>query len=119
MHGPLGGLAHKESDQKIPPEEIQHCQRNADQPHNANTGAKALLHTADLSGADILRGVVGHTVAKGRERGDHQIVQLYRGGIARNNSRAKAVDNALNDDVAHRDKALLQGAGNGHTGKPL
>ena len=60
--------------------------------------------------------VVGHAVGQGGKGSDHQVVQLYPGGVARHDASAKAVDDPLEDDVAHGDKALLEDAGHGDDG---
>ena len=64
-----------------------------------------------LAGADVLCGVVGNTIAQGGEGGDDQVVQLDGCGVTGHDGGAEAVDNALNDDVADGDEALLHDAG--------
>ena len=62
---------------------------------------------------DVLGGVVGYAVSNGGEAGQHQGIELHGGRVACHDRRAEAVDNTLNDDVAHRNEALLQNAGDG------
>ena len=43
---------------------------------------------------------------------NHQIIQLYRGRVARYDAGAETVDHALQDDIPHGDETLLQDTGN-------
>ncbi len=48
--------------------------------------------------------------------GDDHIVQLDRCGVTGDDAGTKGIDDALQDDVAYRDEALLQDAGDGDHG---
>ena len=72
------------------------------------------MHTVHLACAHVLGGVVGDAVAQGGKGGDDHVVQLDGGRVACNDAGTKGVDDALQDDVAHRDEALLQDAGHSH-----
>ena len=74
------------------------------------------MHTVHLAGTHVLGGVVGNAVAQSGEGGDDHIVQLDRCGVTGDDAGTKGVDDALQDDVAHRDEALLQDAGDGDHG---
>lgn len=107
----------QEKGQHVPAgKEIQQEQGQAQKPHQLHPGPESGPHPGELLCADVLGGVVGHTVGQGGEGGDDQVVQLYSGGVARHNAGAKAVDAPLEDDVAHGDEALLEDAGDGNDG---
>ena len=59
---------------------------------------------------------VAHAVGQGGKGGDNQVVELHSGGVAGNDAGAKAVDDALDDDIAHGHEALLQDTGHGNAG---
>ena len=113
LDGGAGGLVHEQEQQLPPGEEVGRRQGHADQPHQFDAGDVALAHPLGLGCAQVLAGVVGDAVGQGGERGDDQVVQLDRRRIAGDDAGAKAVDDALDDDVAHRHRALLQDAGHG------
>ena len=78
-----------------------------DQPdHIART--RSLPDAVILACAEILACVVGYSVCEGEERRRNQVVELYACGVARHNHLSERVDDALNDDVAHGDKTLLE-----------
>ena len=99
-------------DQPASQEEIQHRHRHTDDPHKPDACAETVADAAELSRAEILCGEIGNTVAERRQRSDDQIIELDRRRIARCHGRAEIVDDALNDDIADRDKALLQNTRN-------
>ena len=110
------GIIHEQQQQEAAEEEVQEHDGHADDPHQIAACAKALVHTVHLAGTHVLGGVVGDAVAQGGEGGDDHVVQLDGSGIACNDAGTEGVDDALQNDVAHRDEALLQDAGDGHHG---
>ena len=75
--------------------------------HNGVAGPVPLLHPFHLARADILGREAGEAVAQRCEARQRKGVQLHRRGITGHHSGAKAVDKALDEQVAHGDKALL------------
>lgn len=69
--------------------------------------------TSEFARAEVLRREVGQPARYGGEGGDDEGVELDRRGIARHHGRAVAVDEILYEQVAHRDHALLDDAGDG------
>ena len=114
----LRGVFHKEVHQRPAAGAVQRHQRQADQPHHFQRRPEAFLNSCQLARTQILGGIIGNAVTDGGKRSDDQIVQLHRSGIARHNVRAEAVDDALNQDIAHGDEALLQNAGDGDDHEP-
>ena len=114
----LRGVLHEEVHQRPAAGAVQCCQWQADQPYHFQRRPEALLNPRQLARAQILGSIVGNAVADGGKRGDDQIVQLHRSGIARHNVRAEAVNDALDQDIAHGDEALLQNAGDGDDHEP-
>ena len=72
-----------------------------------------------LPSAQVLGGIVGDAVAEGGEGSDHQAVELDGSGVARHDRRAEGVDDSLDCDIAHGNKALLEDAGNGNDSQTL
>ena len=114
----LRGVFHKEVHQRPAAGAVQRHQRQANQPHHFQRRPEAFLNSCQLARTQILGGIIGNAVTDGGKRSDDQIVQLHRSGIARHNVRAEAVDDALNQDIAHGDEALLQNAGDGDDHEP-
>ena len=59
-------------------------------------------------GSQVLGRIIGNSVADGGEGGDDHVVQLHRRGIAGHDRGAEAVDDALDQDISHGNKALLE-----------
>ena len=118
LHGQRSAVLQEEPQQRRGGKIIQPHQRDAQGPDHPEPRGKALADAPGLFCAQVLGGEVGHTVAQRGKGGGHQIVQLDGRRIARHNGGAKAVDHALNDDVAHGDAALLQHTGDGHPCQP-
>ena len=113
-HRGLARLVHKDVHQHPPAEQIQRDNRQAEHPHEFQPGLEAAAHALHLARADVLRREVGYAVAQRRQRGNHEVVELDGGGVARHHARAERIDNALDDDIAHRNEALLQDARHGN-----
>lgn len=67
-----------------------------------------MLYPFQLARADVLGGKARQAVGQGGKGGDGERVQLNGRGIPGDDGRAKGIDQALDAQVAHRDKALLQ-----------
>ena len=120
QHASVDGRAlrviHEQQQQRAAEEEVQDDDGHTNEPHQIAARTKARLDAVHLAGPHVLGGVVGNAVAQGGEGGDDHVVQLDGGRVACNDAGTKGVDDALQDDVAHRDEALLQDAGDGHHG---
>ena len=84
------------------------AQRQAQHPHHFEPRPEAVLHPGKLLRSDILGGIVGDAVAQGGEGGDDQVVELDRCRVAGNHTGPKAINHALNHNIANGDKTLLQ-----------
>lgn len=93
-------------------EEIQQNKRYAEKPHHFHACAKPAAYPRQLLRADVLRCKVRDSVSDRCQGSDDKVVELYRGGISGDDTRAKGVDDALNDDIPNRDEALLQNTRN-------
>ena len=114
MHGLAADRAvHEQADGQRGEAEVQRDDRHAQRKAQQDTGLDAGRDAFMLARADVLGDVVAHAGAQLGETGDDQVVELDGGGIAGDDGRAVAVDDGLDDDVAHGDKALLRGAGQG------
>ena len=88
----------------LPGEYIQRHQRHAQRPDELDPSAEARFDAVKLCRAEILRRVVGNAVAERGKRRNNHVVELHRRGIARHDGGTKAVDDALDDDIADGDK---------------
>lgn len=110
---PGGAFFHKQKEQIPAAEYVEGAEGNAQKPHHLKPGPEAFPDPSDFAGPQILGGKIGDPVSDGGKGGNDQIVQLHGGGIPGHHRRAEPVDHALDQDISHRDKALLQNAGNG------
>ena len=113
MHGILRRGVHKEHEQEPSAGDVEYDDRKGQKPDHFDTGPETLRDAGQFSGSQVLSGVVGNTVPQRRKGGDHQIVELDCSRITGHDARSEAVDHALQDDIADRNKALLQDTGNG------
>ena len=102
----------------LPGEHIKCHQRHAQRPDEFDTSPKAGLDAIIFAGPEVLRRIVGNTVAERGKGRDNHVVELHRRRVACHDGRAEAVDDALDDDVADGNKALLQDARNGDDREP-
>ena len=103
---------------RLPGEHIQRHQRHAQRPDEFDTSPKAGLDAIIFAGPEVLRRIVGNAVAERGQRRDDHVVELHRRRVACHDGRAEAVDDALDDDIADGDKALLQNARDSDDRKP-
>ena len=96
----------------LPGEHIKCHQRHAQRPDEFDTSPKAGLDAIIFAGPEVLRRIVGNAVAERGKGRDNHVVELHRRRVACHDGRAEAVDDALDDDVADGNKALLQDARN-------
>lgn len=101
-------VVHKQQQPIASGEEVKQEKRDGQQPYQLQTGAKAFAYPIGLVCAHILRRVVGDAGSERGKGGNHEVVQLDGSGISGNHAGAEAVDDALNKNISHRDKALLQ-----------
>ena len=102
----------------LPGEHIKCHQRHAQRPDEFDTSPKAGLDAIIFAGPEVLRRIVGNAVAERGKGRDNHVVELHRRRVARHDGSSKAVDDALDDDVADGNKALLQDARNGDDREP-
>ena len=112
------GAVEENMHERLPGEHIQRHQRHTQRPDELDAHLETRFDTVKLRRAQILRRVVGNAVAERGEGRDDHIVELHRRGVARHDRRAEAVDDALDDDVADGNEALLQNARDGNDREP-
>ena len=91
---------------------IQKAKRETQHPYQLHSGPEAFPDACVDIRADILRCEIRDPVADRSKRGNHQIVQLHRGGIPGSDTDTEAVDPPLDQDIADGYKGLLQDAWN-------
>ena len=111
-----GVILQKQADQRAAQQDKQRCKGEAREDGDADAAFRPLADAVQLSGPDVLRRKIGHCRAQGAEASDGEVIELDGGGVGGDDRRAKAVDQPLDEDIADRDKALLQCAGDGDAG---